>query len=246
MTSLTEVQRAFTRICLDLTPREEDLALLHDRDERWLLYRTMVRSRLFGMARSGLPRSAEAMGQERFDASVARYLAERGPRSRFIRDVVDELAEHALPGWEGDPSLPPHIGDLVRYETTKWRVATVPWEATPETSDELDFAGIPVFNPSVHTTSVRYRVDKQNEPLLEPHLAVLYRKPGDAKIYHYVLNPEGAALFVAWREPERSLADGVKAVLAAAHREPSASFIDGMAGVLADLVGQTIILGSRR
>lgn len=246
MTSLPDVQRAIARICLDATPNKEDLALLHDPQERWLVYRKMVRSRLFAMARSGLPRTAEVLGKKRFDRSVARYLAERGPASRFIRDIVHELSEHALPGWESDESLPPHLGDLVRYEATKWRVATVPWESTPETSDELDFSGIPVFNPTVHTTTVRYRVDKQNEPLEQPHLVVVYRKAGDAKIYWYVLDPEGTALFSAWREPERSLADSVKAVLAASRREPSAGFVDGMAGVLADLVEQTIILGSRR
>lgn len=246
MTSLIEIQRAFSRICLDETPKKEDLALLHDDDERWLLYRRMVRSRLFGMVRSGLPRSAEVLGKKRLDASMSRYLAEGGVRSRYIRDVVHELALHALPSWEADEELPPYLPDLVRYEAAMWRVSSVGWEATEETSEELDFAGIPVWNPTIHTTRVRYRVDKENEALDEEHLVVIYRKPEGSKIFRYVMNPMATGLYEAWRVPERSFADGVRAVLAADERDPDRDFVDRMAGVLAGLSEHAIILGSRR
>ena len=93
------MQQAFARICFDPSPSPDDLALLHDADERWLLYRDMVRSRLIGMVRSGLPRSSELLGDTRLEASVASWLAGGGPRSRFIRQIVDEIVEHALPTW---------------------------------------------------------------------------------------------------------------------------------------------------
>lgn len=248
MTSLAEVQRAFTRICFDREPSPDDLALLHDRDEQWMLYRGMVRHRLFSMMRMGLPRSSALLGKARFDEAVADYLASHAPTTRFIRGVVHELVEHALPGWEADEAVPAHLPDLVRYEDTKWRVGSLEWPVTEPVADELDFEGRPVLNPTVRHLDVVYRVDKDAEApaqLDEPHRALVYRKPDSSRIYTYVLNRVGAQLFDAWCESD-SFADGARRVLAANERQPDAKFIDGMAGVLADMVEQTIFLGSRR
>lgn len=244
MTELAEVQRAFTRICFDEEPRAEDLAVLHGDRERWLLYRRMVRGRLVGMMRSGLPEAAELLG-DRFERAASAYLAAGGPRSRFIRDVVHELVEHALPGWEADPELAPHVGDLVRFEEAKWRVASMPAEL-PSAAD-FDFEAVPVFNPALVAVSLRHRVDKDARApaaLHSPSTAVVHRKPDGARIYTYVLNDIGGRLFAAWRSG-KSCADGTRAVLADLGRQPDAGFIDGMAGVLADLIEQKIILGSR-
>ncbi len=248
--SLVEVQRAFTRLCMDATPAEADLALLHAPRERWLLYRRMVRARLFAMVRSGLPRTVETLGKARFDAAMRDYLAAGGVRSRFIRDVVNELAEHALPGWEADPALPPHLGDLVRYEATKWAVGSVEDTATEPTADELDFEGVPVHNPTIRATTIRFRVDRtderRDEPLDAPHRVLLYRRPDDARVHGYVLDPKASALYDAWCAPDRSFADGVRAVLAERGQAPEPTFVESMAGLLAGLVERSIILGSRR
>lgn len=249
-TPLAEVQRAFTRICFSLEPPEDDLALLNPPRERWLMYRQMVRSRLFGMCRNGLPRTVEVLGKPAFDGAVTRYLAEHGPRSRYIREVVHELVEHAVPTWEADPSLPSHLCDLARYEATKWRVSSVEWTETEPTAEELDFEGVPVLNPTVEWTEVHHAVHLKDEPrdrpLEAPRRVLVHRKPDDAKIYTLGLTPEGAALYDAWREPDRSFADAVKAHLAAVGREPDAAFVDRMATVLTELVQRQIILGSRR
>ncbi|MCA9606682.1 MAG: putative DNA-binding domain-containing protein [Myxococcales bacterium] len=248
--SLSEVQRAFSRICTDATPSEDDLALLHAPRERWLLYRRMVRSRLFGMVKSGLPRTVETVGKARFDAAMNAYLATGGVRSRYIRDVVNELADHALPTWEADETLPPHLGDLVRYEATKWAVGSVEWPTTEATAEELDFDGVPVHNPTIRTTTVRFRVDRtderRDERLDAPHRVLLYRRPDDARVHGYVLDPKATELYQAWCAPDRSFADGVRAVLAARGREPEPTFVESMAGLLAGLVERSIILGSRR
>jgi hypothetical protein len=246
--SLTELQRAFTRVCFDVEPRPSDLAVLTSDPQRWLMYRRMVRSRLFDMARSGLPRTAALLGKARFDAAVGAYLAERAPHSRFIREVVHELVDHALPGWAADPSLPAHCADLVRYEDTKWAVASAEWEAREAV--DFDFEAVPVLNPTIRTLTVAHRVDKIGDAgeapaaLDEDHLVIVYRKPESPRIFSYVLNAIGGRLFTAW-QVERSCADGVRAVMAELDRGPDPRFVDGMAGVLADLVEQQIILGSR-
>lgn len=246
MSALAAVQEAFTRVCFDEAPREADLAALHDERERWLMYRRMVRHRLFEMARSGLPKTAELLGKARFDAAVAQYLAERGPRTRFIREIVHELVEHALPGWESDATLPPHVSDLVRYEAAKWRVASA--ELEPPPFRELDFEAVAVVNPTVVVVRVHHRVDKDPAApprLDEPHSAIVYRKPDSPRVFTYVLNDVGGRLFEQWSGGV-SCAAGARSVLDALGREPDARFIDGMAGVLADLIEQKIILGSER
>lgn len=246
MTDVIAIQRAFTRVCFDETPREEDLSILHADRERWLMYRSMVRERLHGMLRSGLPKTAALLGKTRFNAAVSSYLAERGPRSRYIRDVIDELVEHALPRWESDASMPAHLPDLARYEAAKWRAASLEWDAEPVR--DFDFEAIPVFNPSLCTVTLRHRVDKDAEApstLAEPHHALCYRKPGSPRVFTYVVNDIGGRLLTAWRSGS-SCADGARAVLAELGREPDARFIDGMAGVLADLLEHKILLGSRR
>lgn len=249
MTALDEVQRAFARICFERSPSEEDLALLCDDRERWLMYRQMVRHRLFGMMRLGLPRTAELLGKARFQAAGAAYLAEQPPESRFIRDVVPELLRHALPALRADPTLPPHLPDLARYEAAKWAVASLEWEAAD--AGELDFEAPAVINPTVRVVPIDHRVDKPAEAatgfprLAETHHALVYRKPGSAPVFTYVLNDIGGRLFAAWTK-DQSCADGAREVLAELGRTPDARFIDGMAGVLAALVEQSVILGSRR
>lgn len=246
MSSLAEVQRAFTRVCFDEEPRPEDLAVLHGDAERWRMYRSMVRQRLFEMARSGLPGTAELLGADAFDAAVGGYLAAGGPRSRFIRDVVHELVEHALPGWVAAPSLPAHLAELVRYEEAKWRVGHVAIELPA--ADELDFEKPPVWNPALEIVPLRHRVDKDPihpAALDQPCSALVYRKPDGPRIFTYVVNDIGGRLVSAWRAGG-SCADGARRVLAELGREPDARFIDGMAGVLAELVEQQIVLGSAR
>lgn len=243
--TLVDIERAFTRMCFDVEPRDADLDALHGDRERWLLYRSMVRHRLYQMIRSGLPRTAALLGRARFDDAIARYLAEVGPTSRFIREVVHELLAHAIPRWETDASLPPHLVDLARYEETKWRVASL--EEGARAIVELDFERPAVVNATARTVTIRYRVDKAKEEppvaLDEPHLAIVYRRPGSARISTYVLNDIGARLYRAWGA-EQSCADGARQVLAELGRAPDQRFIDGMAGVLADLVQEQIILGS--
>lgn len=247
MTSLHDVQRAFARVCFELEPRDEDLALLHADRERWLMYRRMVRHRLFAMVRSGLPKTAELLGRERFEAAVSDYLADVGPRTRYIREVVHEFVAHALPRWAMAQDVPAHTCDLVRYEDTKWRVASLEWEERP--CRELDFEAPAVINPTARTLTVRHRVDKDTTAparLDEDHLVVAYRAPGSAKIRTYVLNAIGAKLFMAWSKEDQSCADGAREVLTELGRAADERFIDGMAGVLADLVEHRVVLGSPR
>jgi hypothetical protein len=244
--SLEEVQRAFTRLCFDRVPSEADLALLHDDRERWLMYRKMVRSRLFKSVRSALPKTAELLGKKGFDRAMAHYLAEHGPRTRFIREVVHELLAHSLESWERDPALPPHLADVARVEEAKWRVSSLPW--TDVDAGEFDFEKPPVMNPTVRAVTLRYGVDKNMdapEKLAEPRLLLVYRKPDDARLFTHALDPIESRLFTAWAEGA-SGAEGARKVLAELGREADPAYVDALATLLGALIERKTILGSRR
>jgi len=243
MSSLAELQRAFTRMCFDAEPAAEDLGLLHAEPERWLLYRSMVRSRLLEMARTGLPRSAEAIGA-RFEHDFSRYLAASPPLSRYIREIVHEFVSATLPEWEADEALASHVPDLVRFESTKWLVAALPY---PDLSArEIDFGAPAVINPTLRVVVVHHRVDRAATPpprLEAPEHLLVYRKKDDPRIFTWGLNETGGRLFEAWASGV-SLTEGTRRVLSELGREPDVHFVDSMAGVLADLVEQSVVLGA--
>jgi hypothetical protein len=241
--SLEEVQRAFARVCFDAEPRDEDFARLHAPRERWLMYRQMVRSRLFDMAQKGLPRTVEAITRPKFNAAVASLLAERGVRSRYLREIVHELVAHAVPSWQADPSLPAYTVDLARFEDARWRVASALF---PETACEpFDFERVPVFNPTLEAVEVVHRVDKTPiAALAEPHDILVYRKPDATSTWTYAVHGDGALLVRAWRSG-LSCADGARKVLADTGRAADPAFVDTLATVLSELVEQKMILGSR-
>ena len=51
-----------------------------------------------------------------FDEWFDRFLAERGPRSHYLRDVTTELLDFLAPLAESDPRFPPWALDLARHE----------------------------------------------------------------------------------------------------------------------------------
>jgi hypothetical protein len=75
----------------------------------------------------------------RFDADVARFLDEVGPRTHYLRDVPHELYAWARPRWSGDAALPAYLPDLAAYELACFGVSAaenradgVPGEIAPD------------------------------------------------------------------------------------------------------------------
>jgi hypothetical protein len=90
------------------------------------LYRRLIQGNLATVARRLLPRTADALdalAPGTFSASVARFLAEQGPSSAYLRDVPRELVAWALPAWERDH---PVIADLARYEVARFDIESAP------------------------------------------------------------------------------------------------------------------------
>lgn len=136
------------------------------------IYRELIRSRLFAMARVAYARSFEVAGME---ACFSRYLAEEPPASPLIREVIAAFGPFA----ERDFVGPAWLGSMLRFEAAKWRVANLPYEA--RAAEELDFSGALVVNTTLLALPLEYTVSEE-ELNAEPHTLLLYRRPEEDRV----------------------------------------------------------------
>ena len=80
---------------LDAERSLRSLTLAHDEKliegvdaKRQRLYRRLVRGNLFGVVRRAIPITRKLLGEETVDAMIARFLDERGPSTRIVRQVA--------------------------------------------------------------------------------------------------------------------------------------------------------------
>lgn len=232
---------AITRLCFDAAPSEDDLALLGSR-ERWLLYRTMVRSRFTKVARTAFPRTHAAMGDGAFEAIVDAWLAEGGPRTRYFWQVPLAIADFAAPRL---PAAPAHLADLFRYEVLCWRVRQMPAE-DPEAAP-FAFERPPVVTPTLELAAFGHPVH-----LLEPGAAereepvqlCVYRTPKHGA-EALRLTPIAFALLEDWRAGERTVADSVRRVTAARGTAIDQGFVEKLGTLVADLIERGVLLGAK-
>lgn len=216
--NLETYEHTLARLCLACEAAEADLDALGGRPDRWLLYRAMVRTRLQTQARAGLPRTAAALGRPAFETVVADYLAEQGVRTRFIRDVVAEVAAFALPRWRdaaGSGAMPPHLPELAAYEAAVWAVRNDPAEPRDrlDTVTDLRFDRALAVNPARRLLRLRFAVEALSPgdpgPAALPVLA-LYRPPGRTGVRQLRLDAAVARLVDDADRDRRPLADRVR------------------------------------
>jgi hypothetical protein len=131
---------------------EEDATSVRENLHRLLVYRELVRDTLRNAALHFVPRAAARLGPL-FDEYLDRFLAERGPRTHFLRDVTTELLDFCAPLWAEDPRVPAYALDLARHETHELTVAASPDPAHGGTG-EVALDSVLLFVPSL--TVVRY------------------------------------------------------------------------------------------
>lgn len=250
--SLLEYQRALMRVSLELTPRAEDLALLGD-EERFRMYRHMVRSRLEGMAEVAFKRARELVGEPAFAASYARFLAQGGPQSPLIREVTAAFGRFA----QSDAALlaaqPAHVPDLFAFELAKWEVAYAP-ASYPVLGEaglrELDFEGKPVLNPVLK----RLTLDRAVLPFCDLDVApqgdaaqfcLLVYRPLHNDVRWWALSPFFAGLVARFEQGQQSLADAVRAEADLQARAVDEALLEELATDLTLAVQRGVLFGVR-
>jgi hypothetical protein len=230
---LGEQIEAMKRACFGVEPSEADLERLGSRD-RWLVYRELVRKRLQHVAGVALSRTKEAVGGRAFESAFAEWLAGGGPKSRYLREVPVELAEHAIPAWER--SEPAWVADLARFELSEWRVRHAP--STPAPSESFAFDRRPHLRTTLEVLRLAHPVHRPRPPRgydPEPTLLGVYRD-SDHRPKTRELNPLAADLLEAWQAGEETVTESVQRVAAAHETDVSPAFIEKLSALIADFL----------
>ena len=215
--------------------------------ERLLVYRRLVRRTLRSAIELAMPRAVARMGAI-FDEYFERFLAERGPRTHYLRDVTAEFLDFCEPVLRRDPRVPAFSRDLARHESLSILVsAAVERSATP--LGELDLDRRLVFTEAARVARYEFAVHllpddaaDRSEPPAEPTALFVYRSP-EHDVRYLSLTPLAADII------ERLLTGKTlrQAVLAATEQRglsPSADVLEGTARVLADLAERGALFGA--
>ncbi|HXX69725.1 MAG TPA: DUF2063 domain-containing protein, partial [Polyangiaceae bacterium] len=196
-----------------------------------------------------LPRTRarlNAMCGGRFDADLARFLEERGPRTRYLRDVPDELLTWAAPRWRADSRVPPYVHDLAAYELTCFSVAVSETVVEPPATEiaasrALVFvASMRLFRGEWAVHELGSDVASTEQPVRRSVNLLAYRDRGHA-VRWLELTPMAAAIIEGLARGE-SIAAGVARAC-----EAALASVDRLevARLLADLAERGVILGAR-
>ncbi len=219
-----------------------------DRDfERLLVYRRLVRNTLRSAIELAMPRAVARLGAL-FDEYFDRFLAERGPRTHYLRDVTTEFLDFSEPQLRRDPRVPAFLCDLARHESLSIVVgATVERNATP--LGELDLDRGLVFTETARIARYAFAVHRlpdaetdRSEPPEEPTALFVYRSP-EHDVRYLALSPLAADI-VERLMAGQTLRQAVLGATAERGLTPSASVLEGTARVLADLAERGAVFGA--
>ncbi|HEY6878355.1 MAG TPA: hypothetical protein VI299_10080 [Polyangiales bacterium] len=224
MSTLAAYQRAMVSLAF-----AEDDARPHI--PGFLLYREMIRARLFAMARVAFARSYQAVD---LDPCFARYLADEPPSSPFIREVIAGFGAYA----ECEPG-PPWLASMLRFETAKWRAASALYEE--RAAGELDFDGRLVLNPTLLRVELDYAVS-DDSLAAERHTLFVYRRPDEDRVLWSRL--PRVAMLLADEDPDAPLSTRVAHFFARGCERADEEGLARLADELTLAVERGIVLGT--
>ncbi|MFO7563702.1 MAG: hypothetical protein R6X02_13725 [Enhygromyxa sp.] len=138
----------------------ERAGMLRYGPSRLLAYHEMVHTRLLGTIRTFMGGAAERLGRDRLRAEVDAWIAEAGPKTRYLRDVPAEFLAWARPRWEADASLPPWLPELAAHQVLIRTIRNEPREIGAPTGVKLDLDRPIACNPTVRVLRYRWSVHR--------------------------------------------------------------------------------------
>lgn len=234
-------------LCLAEDPAIHSLSELDAEQQRWAIYRHMVRHRLLDMVRRALPRTVSMVGEEIVASCFAGYLQHIGPVSRYIRDTVTEFAGYAQTCWRTSHRVPAVAVSLIRYEAECWARAYVP-VVFPAHVAEFEF-GLPILlNPSLSVLHLEYPA---HQALItvgarpEPTALGIFRHPDTHRVHTWSLSVLSQELLLAWRAHAALPAEQVvKNTLKTLGRDLTPQVIQRVCDMLAEFLESRLVLGS--
>jgi hypothetical protein len=218
---------------------------------RLVVYRTLVRRRIASVVLRRLPRTRahlNAACDGRFDADLARFLDERGPRTHYLRDVPGELCAWAFARWTSDPEVPRYLSDLATHELAAFDVAAFEAIGAPQRLADVALDRGLVLTASARVVRYGWAVhelpdstDSTDEPVCRDVHLLAYRDAAHVVRWLEVTPGAGAILErLALGEP---LGEAVQHASASTQTPVETN---ELARLLADLADRGVILGARR
>jgi hypothetical protein len=216
--------------------------------ERLLVYRSLVRSRLREAIELATPRTLARLGPL-FEAYFGRFLAERGPRTHYLRDVTAEWLEFCAPLWQADARVPRYLLDLAWHEALEFIVAAgadaEPRDGTGTLELERGLRFIEAARVVRYAFAVHELPDEladRSEPRAAPTALFVYRSP-EHEVRYLELSPLAAAILEALLGGA-TLGDAVTRGAALTGVPLDESVLTGTARLLADLADRGALLGA--
>jgi hypothetical protein len=239
--ALIDLERALVAVCFSAEPPAEALAALGG-EAAWLVYREMVRDRIWRELRVALPRTCALLPAPLLERAFAWHLEHEPPRTRFFRELVPSFVHSALPLWDAEP-VPRAVGDLARYELALWDVADL--EAVPpEPVNEFAFDRVPVLSRALRCLPVQHAV---HTPGLEPgeYFLCVQRAADGERPRTWTLTQATYALLQRLSREDEPVTESVKRAAAEQGGRVDAGYVDALCTTLAQFLELGILLGSR-
>jgi hypothetical protein len=229
-------------------PPDDAEAIVQQGIERFLIYRKLVRHNLRETLTLAIGRSIARLGPV-FDEYFDRFLAERGPRTHYLRDVTRELLEYCAPLWREDPRVPEYILDLAHHEALQIEVGALQVRPIGAEAGPLELDRGVRFIEAARLARYRYAVHRLSEgerdrtlPLHENIALFVYRNP-EHEVRYLELSPLAATII------ERLLAGvTLREAMLDAPAQHGASLseqvVEGSARLLSDLAERGALLGA--
>lgn len=229
---------------------EADAAALRSGElRRLLVYRSLVRGTLRDAVAVSLERTIRRLGPV-FDEYFDAFLAGRGPRTQYLRDVTSELLDFCAPAWLMDARVPPYMIDLARHEALHIEIAAAPPAPGAAEPADLDLdAGLAFTEASrlVHYAYAVHRLAEDPSDTSPPAPMAtdlfVYRSP-EHEVRYLELSPLAAAI-VSRLRAGLSLRESLTGAAAAASSPVDDALLNGTAQLLADLSERGALLGAR-
>ncbi len=226
-----------------------DTEALLEQHDRLGVYRDLVRGNLREAMQLSIPRSIARLGPT-FDEYFDRFLAERGPRTHYLRDVTPELLEFCAPLWRDDARVPRYVHDLARHEALHIEVSALPAPARGREPSPLALEQGVALSEALRLVRYDHAVhelpeaedDRSPAPAREVSLLV-YRSP-EHEVRYLELTPLARGIVSRLLSGE-NLGAALAAAAAAEGISLTENVLSGAAKLLADLAERGVVLGPR-
>lgn len=229
----------------------EDVEALLAAPARLQVYRSLVRNGLGSVVLRMLPRTRARLNAAvpgRFEADLAAFAQDPGPRTHYLRDVPAELFAWVTPRWKSDPNVPAYLADLAAFELAQFAIAASESSEPAGQLTELAFDRPITFTSSMRLLRSSWAVhelpadEAATEPPAARDVTLLGYRDAEHQVRWLELTPLAGDIV-------RALASGQALGSAAehacaAHGVAPAAVLRDIAQVLADLGHRGVLLGA--